>query len=167
MANEILTMLLVWHVGSVVLWFGSSVTFVMAVHPSLGTLSQDESRSYLRAFLPNFSKLLGAGIVSTAVAGILLLAYVSSVNTVLTPTGWKLVFLLIGALLGLIAAFLTVGVALPLASRFLDPSSQASDGPKYSALDEATMISSLNGIIKSITIMLLLVFVLMVMGAYS
>lgn len=110
--------------------------------------------------------MLGAAAVSTAVAGVLLFGYISSLNTVLAPTGWRLSFLLIGALLGLIAAFMTLGVALPLASRFLNPSSQIANGPKYSVLDEATMISGLSGVMRSIVIMLSLVFVLMMMGAY-
>lgn len=155
-----------WHIGSVILWFGSSVTFVMAVYPSLGSLNQDESRSYLHSFLPRFSRLLGGAAVSAAVAGILLFGYVTSVTTSMTPTGWRFVFVSIGALLGLIAAFLTLGVALPLASRFLNPGSQVANGPKYSVLDEATMIGGLNGVMRSVVVILSLVFVLMVMGAY-
>lgn len=165
--NPTLMLLLMWHVGSVILWFGSSVTFVMAVHPSLGSLDQDQIRSYLHSFLPKFSKLLGGATVSAAVAGFFLFGYVTSVSTPMTPTGWRFVFVSIGALLGLIAALLTLGVALPLASRFLNPKSQISNGPKYSVLDEATMVGGLNGVMRATVIILSLVFVLMMMGAYA
>lgn len=158
---------MIWHVGSVVVWFGSAVTFVVAIHPSLRSLNQDEARAVLRSFLPKFSRLLGAASISAVVAGILLYGYVSSVTTVLTPTGWRTVFFMIGVLLGVLAAFLTLGVALPLASRFLDPSSQASNGPKYSVLDESSMISGLNGVLLSVVIMLSLAFVFMVMGGFA
>jgi uncharacterized membrane protein len=161
-----LTILLIWHVGSVVLWLGSSATFVVVVYPSLGSLSQDESRLFLRSFFPKFSKLLGASSVSTVVAGVLLYGYVSSVSTAITPTGWRTVFLLLGGVLGMIAAFLTLGVALPLASRFMNPSSQASNGPKYTVLDEATMVNGMNWVMRAIVVILSLTFVLMVTGAF-
>ena len=155
-----------WHVGSVILWLGSSVTFEVAVYPSLRTLNQDESGSKLRSFLPKFSRLLGAATVSAAVAGTFLFGYVTTVTSAITPTGWRLVFVFVGALLGLIAAFLTLGVALPLAGRFLNPSSQVSNGPRYSVLDEATIAGGLNGVVRSIVIILVMVFVLMMMSAY-
>jgi hypothetical protein len=66
----------------------------------------------------------------------------------------------------MIAAFLTLGVGLPLASRFMNPSSQISNGPKYSVLDEATMVNAMNWVMRAIVVMLSLTFVLMVMGAY-
>jgi hypothetical protein len=148
------------------LWLGSSATFVTVIHPSLEKLSQDESRLFLRSFLPKFSKLLGASSISTVIAGVLLFGYVSSAATPITPTGWRTLFALLGAVLGMIAAFLTLGLGLPLASRFMDPSSQISNGPKYSVLDEATMVNAMNWVMRSIVVMLSLAFVLMVMGAY-
>lgn len=156
-----------WHIGSVVLWFGSAVTFVLAVYPSLGSLNQDQSRSYLHSLLPKFSKLLGGAAASAMVAGFFLFGYVTSVTTVMTPSGWRFIFVSIGALLGLIAGFLTLGVALPLASRFLNPKSQISNGWKYSILDETTMVKGLNGVMRATVIILALVFVLMLMGAYA
>lgn len=166
MFSPTLTILLIWHVGSVILWFGSSATFVMAVYPSLGSLDEAQRRSYLHAFLPKFSKLVGGATTSAAIAGLALFGYVTSVTTSITPTGWRFIFVSVGALLGLIAAFLTLGVALPLARRFLNPRSQISNGPKYSVLDEATMAGGLNGTMRAIVIILSLTFALMVMGAY-
>ena len=156
-----------WHVGSVVFWLGSSATFVIAVHPSLRSLDSDERRSFLRSFLPTFSKFLGAASISTVVAGFLLFAYVSSVRTPIGPTGWRFVFVLIGGTLGLIAAILTLGVALPLASRFMDPRSQISNGPRYTVLDEAAIVSGLNSVMRSVVIVLLLAFGMMLLGAYT
>ena len=66
----------------------------------------------------------------------------------------------------MIAAFLTLGVALPLASRFLDPGAQISNGPRYSVLDEASIINAMNWVMRSVVTILLGAFVLMVMGAY-
>lgn len=65
----------------------------------------------------------------------------------------------------MIAAFLTLGVALPLTGRFLDPGAQFSNGPRYSVLDEASIVNALSWVMRSIVIILLFAFVLMVMGA--
>lgn len=165
--DSMLTMLLVWHIGSVILWFGSSVTFVMTVYPALGRLDQDQRRLYLHSFLPKFSRLLGGAAISAVVAGALLFGYASSVHTSFAPTGWRFIFVAIGAVLGLVGALLTLGVALPLASRFLDPKAQRSNGPKYAVLDEATIVKGLNGIMRALVVVLSLAFVLMVLGAYS
>lgn len=141
------------------------MTFVVAIQPALGNASQDENRSFLRSFLPRYSRLLGAASISTVIAGVLLFGYVSSVSTPISPTGWSTVFALLGGVLGMIAAFLTLGVALPLTGRFLDPGAQVSNGPRYSVLDEASIVNALSWVMRSIVIILLFAFVLMVMGA--
>ena len=100
------------------------------------------------------------------IAGVFLFDYVSSAVTTIKPTGWGTIFALLGAVLGMIAAFLSLGVALPLASRFMDPNSQVSNGPKYSVLDEGTMVNAMIWVMRSVVVILSLTFVLMVVAAY-
>lgn len=149
------------------MWLGSSTTFVAAVLPAIKNQTEGEKRAFLRSFLPKFSRVLGGASISAVVAGILLFGYISTVPTPITPSGWETIFALLGGVLGLIATLLTLAVAVPLASRFMDPASQRENGPKYTVLDEASIIGGLNSVMRAVVVILLFAFALMMMGAYA
>ena len=166
-----LALLLVWHIGSVVVWLGSSATFALGVAPSLQKMSVEDRRELFRSFFPRFSRLLGMSAISTVVAGTILFGYIGSVDTSIMPVGWRFIFISIGAVLGLVAAILTLGVALPMANKLSkgpDSSDAFADNPlrkyKYSNLDEASMFRAISGSTRALSVILAIVMTFMVLG---
>jgi MFS family permease len=170
-----LSILLSWHVASVVIWLGSSFAFSFAVSPALEVLSQEERASFLRPALSFFSKMVASGSISAVLAGTILFGYVSSIDTSRMPGGWNLIFISVGAVLGLVGVILTIGVVYPLARRIMrDLARNQPDFLKENQVlsvknpvrDTENKIRALSSLIRSLTIMLLIVVVLMTLGVY-
>ncbi|MDH2900756.1 MAG: hypothetical protein PXY39_07265 [archaeon] len=166
--------LLMWHVASVMTWLGSSAAFVFAIYPSLRFAPQDQKIPFYRSFLPTFSKIIGGASISTVLAGTFLFGYVSSIDTSRMPTGWNLIFISIGAVIGLVGIILTLGVILPLATKFMKQSLQDSNVSRENSLVklqdvkeevEAT-VRAINSVTSSMVVMLLIVVTLMTLGIY-
>lgn len=166
-----LGILLLWHIGSVVIWLGATLTFSLAISPTLRIRAV--AKSLFLAFFPRFSKLLGISSVSTIIAGTMLFGYVSSTDTSHLPLGWGFIFITIGAVLGLIATIITLGAILPQGSKFVnmsnsDPSDvQAASSPtKEGRLDEESMLRAIDSSLKTVAFILSLVLTFMIIGTY-
>lgn len=168
-----LAILLLWHIGSVVMWLGSSATFAFGVAPTLLRSSIEQRQSFLHSFFPRFSGLVGVSSISTVVAGTILFGYVSSIDTAIMPVGWRFIFISIGAVLGLVAIIMTLGIVLPLGNKLSVERSQREDSfandplkrYKYSDLDDESMFKAMSSSMRGTTIILVVVMTLMVLGA--
>ncbi len=166
-----LAVLLLWHIGSVVVWLGSSATFALGVAPSMQKASTEDRREFFRSFFPRFSRLSGMSSISTVVAGTILFGYIGSLDTSIMPVGWRFIFISIGAVLGLVAVILTTGVVLPLGNKIIkgpDSSDAFADNPlrkyKYSNLDEESMFRAISGSMSAVSVILAIVMTFMVLG---
>ncbi len=174
LADLTFSILLIWHIGSVIAWLGSSAAFVFAIYPSVRSVTKDQNILSFRSFLPSFSKVIAGASISTVLAGIFLFGYISSIDTSRMPTGWNLIFILIGALLGLVAIILTLGVISPLISRFMKQSGQDLNvSGNYSSMkiekserEIESLTGSINSVTFSLVLMLLIVEILMTLGIY-
>lgn len=163
----VLAILLLWHIGSVVVWLGSSVAFTLEFLPTLRSLDKQLKKSLFRSIFPRFSRLLGISSISTILAGLTLLGYISSDDTASMPNGWGFVFIVTGAVLGLVAIIITLGVIIPLGSRFTNKTSLETRDPKTKegTLDEETMFRGISSSMSAVVVILAIVLVLMVLGA--
>lgn len=135
-------------------------------------LSREQRRTFFCSLFPRYSKLLGVSSVSTILAGTVLFGYISSVDTVRLPTSWGFVFIAIGAVLGLVGIVITLGVVLPLGSKFIRETSLSiaaipmkDSHTKEGTLDEETMLSAIRSSLTAISIILGIVLTMMTLGA--
>jgi uncharacterized membrane protein len=178
MADIGLSLLLSWHIASMIIWLGSSLSFAFIVYPSISNhLSKEDRITFFQAVLPLFSKIIGTASVSTILAGILLFGYVSSVDVSKMPVGWNLIFISLGAVLGLVGIILTLGVIFPMAEKItkaLHEESNHDVSKKHSMILEIEnpgqemegRIQALYSVTRSMSLMLLIVVGLMILGVY-
>lgn len=164
-----LAVLLIWHVGSIIVWLGGSLTFAFALSPSLRSLDDANRKTLFCAFFPKYSKLLGLSSGSAILAGAILYSYLSTVDIAHVPNSLGFIFLTIGAILGLIATIITLGGILPQGSKLLKILTSGSKfvmdtQTKEGTLDEASMMKAMGSSLTAVTVILLAVFVLMILG---
>jgi hypothetical protein len=169
MADIVLFVLLLWHISSMVAWYGSIFAFVFSTSPSLRMMALDDQHSFLRNFIPKYARTLAISSVSTMLAGLILFSYINTVNThyVLSDLSWIVITL--GAILGLVSGFVTLGGLLPLASKL--QKSLSIEAPPTSSGGRATLVgieqeSPVIVISRVIFVMLSLVLMLMILGVY-
>jgi hypothetical protein len=174
MADVGLAILLTWHVISVILWLGSSSAFVLVVSPSLQTMESQQKEPLLFSLIPRFSKLLAISSISTVIAGTFLFGYVGSIDIIRSPSGWRLIFIIGGAVLGLVAVILTLGVLYPLSSKFVSArivemnSSIAGlrNQQQSTTVRSEEMLRAMISVVRAIFGMLSVILVLMTLGVF-
>lgn len=131
----------------------------------------DERTSYLRSFFPRFSKVICAAAVSALLAGTMLIGYVTSGDTSLYPAGWRLIFVSIGAILGLIGGFLTLGVMFPMGVRIMKTDmtlahalGNGKDGSVPS--EKQDYGATLRSILSTLAVLLSVTIVMMILGMF-
>jgi hypothetical protein len=135
-------------------------------------MNGDGRVNFIRSFFPRFLKLFGGSSISAVIAGTLLFAYLESTNSPYLPTGWRFVFISIGAVMGIVAATLSLGVILPMGYRLLrvvspDPTNPLEVRPdRTSFVKEEDILNVIYSSISSVVAMLTIAFIMMVMAAY-
>jgi hypothetical protein len=173
MANVILLALLLWHIISVIAWYGSLFAFVFGISPSIRSMTIDNQQSFLRSFMPKYSRAVSASAVSTMLAGLLLFSYISTVNTSYMPSVWSWTLITLGAILGLVSGFVTLGGLLPIASKLQRslPVDRTASPEKSDSMSGPRTITSLQRenpvsvISRVIFVMLTMAIILMIVGA--
>jgi hypothetical protein len=172
-----LSILLSWHVISVIIWLGSSASFVFVIGPSARLYSQEQKIAFFSSFLPAFSKIISGASISTVFAGIFLFGYVSSIDTSRMPAGWNLIFMIAGAVLGLVAIFLTLGVFVPLTTKFMKQNIALQDSGvskndssfivrNSSQIGVEAAIRTVSSVASALVAILITVVILMIFGVY-
>ena len=111
--------------------------------------------------LPRISKTIGGASASTLLAGIVLFGYVGSVPG-LIPTGFRLIFITIGAALGLFAVILTLGVIVPLSSKFM----RQSDSQANVLAAEIETFQAISSVARAVLFLMIAIVTLMTFGVY-
>ncbi|MHB1909259.1 MAG: hypothetical protein ACYCQJ_10390 [Nitrososphaerales archaeon] len=161
MADYALVILLFWHIGSVIVWLGTILFFVSVLSPSIREVDHDKKRAILRTMLPRISKTIGGASASTLLAGIVLFGYVGSVPG-LIPTGLRLIFITIGATLGLFAVILTLGVIVPLSSKFM----RQSESQANASTAEIETFQAISSVARALLFLMITIVTLMTFGVY-
>ena len=172
MANIGLVVFFLWHIGSVIAWLGSTLTFTLGVSPSLSNMSGEVRTTVIRFFFPRFLRLLGGSSISAVVAGMILYGYLVSINSPYLPLGWRFIFIALGAVMGIVATILSLGVIIPMGNRLLKIASPDQSKPveirpdRTSLVKEEDILNVINSTVRSTATVLAIAFVLMVMAAY-
>lgn len=165
-----LAILLMWHVGSIVVWLGVSLTFSFVLSPSLRSIDATARKALFCALFPKLSKLLGLSSASAILAGGIMYAYLATVDTSHVPNGLGFIFITIGAMFGLVAAIITLGAVLPQGSKLVRIMSSEhgyirDSKTKEGTPDEETMLGTVGSALTGVSVILATVFVFMVLGA--
>jgi hypothetical protein len=83
----------------------------------LWNLSGDARKTFIQNFMPRFLRFFGGASISAAIAGTILYAYLFSINSPHLPAGLRFIFISVGALLGVIASIISLGVVLPMGNK--------------------------------------------------
>lgn len=144
MADVIFIVLLIIHVGTIVAWLGGAILFSSVIGPAIQKMAPSSRSEFMISVLPRYTNFVAASAVTAIVAGVLLFGYITQYATSLAPSGAGLILLEAGAILGLIAFIIALGVAFPAARRLeavlkkMRSASQAStQTPTQSAPDPA------------------------------
>lgn len=164
-----LAILLLWHIGSIVVWLGAALTFSFALSNPMRSIDPDARKRLFCAFFPKLSKMLGAASASAILAGGILYGYLTSVDTAHVPNSLGFIFITIGALLGLISAIMTLGAILPQGSKFVkiatgDPTYVKDPETKEGTPDEESMLRGIDSSLKAVAVILGIAMIVMVLG---
>jgi hypothetical protein len=161
----IFEVLLIWHVGSIVAWFGSGILFISVISPSLSKMSPSARGESISMILPRYLDFVTRAGASAVVAGIVLFAYDMYVpSAVLSNSGFLSIS--IGALLGLIAFIAVLAIARPTGKKMVALMGQMAKSPSEGMAGEmATLHRKLTMGARLGIVFLSLALILMLVGA--
>jgi hypothetical protein len=167
LADIVFIVLLALHITFIALWAGAASILSSVIFPSLGKLSPSTRAEFIISTLPRIVRFVFGVATGALVAGVLLFGYEIRVATALAPSTLGTTFIAVGAVLGLIAYVLAIGVVYPTAYKLVKTLTQARDdktgGPPPAELPK--LQSRLRMTSGAIAGLLALVLILMVIGA--
>jgi uncharacterized membrane-anchored protein YitT (DUF2179 family) len=150
------------------MWLGSSILLTSGFGSSFEKMRRDLRQELFLKMVPKIIWFVLGSATFAVSAGLLTIAYASSVDQGVMPTQWALIFLLMGAVLGFAAAMVTFAMfqlALNKISKLNSTILSASpDQTKVGDDSERLFMSVIDGS-RIVTFLLLSVLVLMVVAA--
>ena len=110
-------------------WFGGALLFTTVVTPTLQKLEPSSRIDFIKKVLPRFLKFIGASSGGAVLAGIALYVYVNGFVVSLAPDSSGLIFIQVGAILGLIAFLIAMVVVIPTGRKLVASLSDAKPPP--------------------------------------
>jgi hypothetical protein len=172
MADYFFIGLLLWHVISVIAWYGSLFAFVFAIYPSLRSMTLEDQQLFLGSFMPKFSRAVSTSAVSSMLAGLLLFSYINTIDTRYMPSQTSWIVIAVGAILGLVSGFVTLGGLLPISTRLQNSIQSAkqvspgNDGGLSVNVSVQQQINPVRIITRVIFAMLSIAIILMILAFY-
>ena len=163
MADAVLLVLLILHVGAVVSWMGGAILFVNIIMPSLSKMSPASRSEFIQSALPRYLGFASVSAIVAIVAGLSLYAYMAQVLGLLQSNDPGSLYIQIGALIGLIVLIIALGVMVPSGRKFLALTKQAPDPqtqPKIASLQKRMATAGRLGVA-----LLGIALILMLLGA--
>ncbi len=166
MADIVFIVLLVLHVATVVAWMGGALVFVSVVFPSLRGMPPASRGGFMASTLPRYINFASGSSLAATVTGLVLYWYPSQAAPSLAPSGAGLVAIQAGAVLGVMALILMLGVSRPSSMKMVSLSRQMAATPnetvgrQMSSLQRRSVVGGLLGVA-----LLGLSLILMVVGA--
>ncbi len=167
MTDYIFVTLLVVHILAIVGWMGAAFLFSSVLGPSLSRMEPSGRAEFLSKVIPRYTMYVMATSIVAVVFGVALYGYAFEYSKNL-PSGIALTLLQAGAVVGLIALIISLGLVIPTArnlGRMLSGSKGGAPAPQGQTSVMAAMQSRVRIGTISVTVLLLLVLVLMVAGA--
>ncbi len=166
MVDIVFLILLVLHITAIVAWMGGGVLFISVVSPSLRNMSPSSRSEFVNFTLPRYFRFITGTSIIAIVAGLILYAYITQAAASLAPSDSGLIYIQIGAVLGLIALVLVLGVAMPAGRKLVSLSNQMAKTPAENMAGQIESLSRRLSMAARIGVTLLgLTLILMIVGA--
>jgi hypothetical protein len=139
LTDIVFLVLLFAHVGTVVLWMGASILYVSVLGPSITKLAPSSRADLVKAIGSAYEKYIVRNATIAIVAGLVLYAWITQVDTGVAPTGSWMPWILIGILSGLVAYIIGIAVVIRANRGLMRMMSQSSSGPTGSETPSTEM----------------------------
>ena len=153
----------------------SAFLFVSVIGPSLSQPNFQSRVDFLLKTLRKYTRSIISSATLAVGAGLFLFSYISTTATTFLPSGWGLIFLYLGAVLGLVTFILTLAVVLPSSSRLVrllkSDVTEHGQGTRGATVtvDPMAELGNVQSTIKSglraVVALLILILIFMVIGA--
>jgi hypothetical protein len=146
---------------------GAAFLFSSVLDPSLSSMEPGGRAEVLRKIIPRYTRYVVATSLTAVIFGVALYGYAFEYSKNL-PVGVALYLLQAGALVGLIALVVALGLVIPTArtiSRMLNENKNGAVVPEGQTAVLSAMQSRVRMGTMTVTVLLFLVLVLMVVGA--
>ena len=169
MAEALFLVLLMLHIGAIVAWMGGAALFVSVIIPSLSKMSPTSRTEFILSALPRYLRFITGSSILAIIAGLILYGYYFATSPASSFPGLR--YIQAGALLGLVALIIALGILVPAGRKFISLTKQAPKPPaQLSAQDPmAAQLASLQkrmGMAGRLGVALLgIALILMVIGA--
>ena len=168
MADVVFVVLLILHIAFIAIWAGAATLFSSIVAPALQKISPSSRAEFVIEILPRYTRFIVGTATGAIVVGVILYGYIIRVATSYAPSSSGLPFIEAGAVSGLIAYAIAVGVVYPTANKLVSklkmmPKPAKAGDP--SVLEVARLQNRLRAGAGSAAGILALTLVLMVVGA--
>ena len=168
MADTIFLILLILHIGFIVTWFGGAALFSMIIAPSLAKIAPASRAEFVIATLPRYMRFIALSAIGSVLFGVLLFGYVTRSAISLGPSSSGLPLIEAGAVLGLLAFILAMGVVYPAGNKLVKTMKQVSSSTAGASQSES-VISQLQKRMRigasSAAGILAITLILMIVGA--
>jgi hypothetical protein len=168
LADTVFIVLLILHIGFIVTWFGGAALFTMIIAPSLAKIAPASRADFVIATFPRYIRFIVATATGSVLFGVLLFGYVTRSATSLAPSSSGLSLIYAGAVLGLLAYIIAIGVVYPAANKLVKTMKQMSNSPGTATQSEpniAQLQKRMRIGASSATGILALTLILMIVGA--
>src|SRR3989441_13213693 len=168
-ADATFLVLLVLHVGAIVGWMGGAALFVSVIIPSLSTMSPPSRAEFIQSALPRYLRFISGTSILAIIAGLILYGYTTQTATSLAPSSSGLIYVQVGAVLGLFVLIIALGILTPSGRKLISLVKQAPQTEPSAKDSTAAQIARLQrrlGMAGRLGVTLLgIALILMVIGA--
>ncbi|HXQ92202.1 MAG TPA: hypothetical protein VN739_04290 [Nitrososphaerales archaeon] len=138
MADIVFIAILILHIGFIVTWFGGAALFSMIIAPSLAKIAPAARAEFVIATLPRYIRFIAGSATGAIIFGVLLFGYISR-STTLAPSSSGLPLIEAGAVLGLLAYIIAMGVVYPTANKLVKTMKQMSSSTGAAGQSESAI----------------------------
>jgi uncharacterized membrane protein len=167
LTDVVFIVLLVLHISFIVTWFGGAALFSTIIAPSIAKIAPAARTEFIIATLPRYVRFIAGSATGSIIFGVLLFGYISG-STSLAPSSSGLPLIEAGAVLGLIAFVIAIGVVYPTANKLVKTMKQMANSAGAAGQSESN-IPQLQKRMRigasAVAVILGLTLILMIVGA--
>src|SRR5438046_5523100 len=103
MADPLLLVLLILHIGAIVAWMGGAALFVSVIIPSLSKMSPASRAEFIQSALPRYLRFITGSSILAITAVLILYGYI-------TPSGRGAIYIQAGAVLVIVIILIALSI---------------------------------------------------------
>jgi putative copper export protein len=169
MADPIIIVLLVLHIGAIAAWMGGAALFVSVIIPSLSKMSPTSRSEFIQSALPRYLRFISGSSILAIMAGLILYYYTIPATTSPAQNSPGPIYIQAGAVLGLVVLMIAFGILVPSGRKLISLVKQTPQTESSAKDATALQIASLQkrmGMAGRLGVTLLgIALILMIIGA--